>query len=221
MNETQAIAAKILDLINKKDFSYGELSRLTGIPKSALQRYATGVTEKIPVKRIEAIAKALNTTPAYLMGWDESGALPPTENNWLETHAIPVGQGDMGLLPIYGRVSAGPGIFAEEDIIGYDWISKKYANKEHFFLRVVGDSMSPKLDEGDLVLVRKQTSLDSGDVGVFIIDDMDGVVKKVEYGKDYIRLISFNHNYPPREFRGRDVLRIRVCGRVMKSEKNW
>lgn len=54
--------------------SYGDLSKLTGIPKSALQRYATGTTEKLPLPRLEAIAAALHLSTAYLMGWDEDAA---------------------------------------------------------------------------------------------------------------------------------------------------
>ena len=67
-----SIAAKISVLIKEKELSYAELSKLTSIPKSALQRYATGETCKIPLDRISAIASALGTTPAYLMGWEEA-----------------------------------------------------------------------------------------------------------------------------------------------------
>lgn len=63
---------RILEILKTSKMSYGELSKLTGISKSALQRYATGETAKIPIDRLEDIAKALNTTPAYLMGWEES-----------------------------------------------------------------------------------------------------------------------------------------------------
>ena len=66
------ISNRILNIILTKDISYGELSTLTGIPKSALQRYATGETEKIPIDRLELIAKALGTTTAYLMGWEDN-----------------------------------------------------------------------------------------------------------------------------------------------------
>lgn len=52
--------------------SYGELAALTGIPKSALQRYATGATTKLPLPRLEAIASALGVSAAYLMGWEEA-----------------------------------------------------------------------------------------------------------------------------------------------------
>jgi repressor LexA len=64
-------AAILLDLIKKENISYGELSIKTGIPKSAIQRYAIGETEKIPLTRIELLAKALGVTPQYLAGWDD------------------------------------------------------------------------------------------------------------------------------------------------------
>lgn len=65
------ISERILEAITSKEMSYGELSKLTGIPKSALQRYATGQTEKIPIDRLEAIANALGVDVAFLMGWSE------------------------------------------------------------------------------------------------------------------------------------------------------
>lgn len=63
------LSEKILTLMNEKNMSYGKLSKLTDIPKSALQRYAVGDTEKIPVDRLESIAYALGTTPTELMDW--------------------------------------------------------------------------------------------------------------------------------------------------------
>jgi transcriptional regulator with XRE-family HTH domain len=72
------ISNRILAIILERNISYGELSTKTGIPKSALQRYATGETEKIPIDRLHLIANALNTTTAYLMGWDNN--LAPTNS---------------------------------------------------------------------------------------------------------------------------------------------
>lgn len=68
MNER---SIRIKKAIDDSKLSYGDLAKLTGIPKSALQRYATGETEKVPIDRIEAIAKATDVASAYLMGWDE------------------------------------------------------------------------------------------------------------------------------------------------------
>ena len=64
------ISERMLNIILEKEISYGELSDKTGIPKSALQRYATGQTEKIPIDRLQIIASAIGTTPEYLMGWN-------------------------------------------------------------------------------------------------------------------------------------------------------
>lgn len=77
MNER---ADRIYKAIQKADLSYGELSRITGIPKSALQRYATGETTKIPLDRIESIAKATNVAASYLLGWNRE---PIPMDNWV------------------------------------------------------------------------------------------------------------------------------------------
>ena len=61
---------RIFAAMTERGLSYGELSRLTGIPKSALQRYATGETANIPIDRIEKIAEATGVAAEYLLGWD-------------------------------------------------------------------------------------------------------------------------------------------------------
>lgn len=66
------ISERLLKILSDNDISYGELSAKTSIPKSALQRYATGQTEKIPIARLEMIAKTIGTTPGILMGWEKS-----------------------------------------------------------------------------------------------------------------------------------------------------
>lgn len=67
-----ATAKRILDLMEEKSLSYAELSLMTGIAKSALQRYATGQTAKIPIDRLERIAAALETNAGYLIGWEDA-----------------------------------------------------------------------------------------------------------------------------------------------------
>jgi transcriptional regulator with XRE-family HTH domain len=84
VNIVSDISKRILDIILAKEISYGELADRTGIPKSALQRYATGETEKIPIDRLQIIAKAIGTTTAYLMGWEDADdplPLPSTKRD--------------------------------------------------------------------------------------------------------------------------------------------
>lgn len=185
-----------------------EVGNKIGVTKATVNRYETG---EIDIKRTIAVklAKVLNTTPAYIMGWeDEAHPLPG--------NAIPLSEMDFVNVPIIGRVAAGIACFAESNIIGYQPVESKYIQngEEYVFLRVVGDSMYPKLEDGDLVLVRCQASVDNGAFAVVNIDNEDGVVKKIIYGDDFIELVSINPMYPPRRFEGEDVLRIRVFGLV-------
>ncbi len=65
-------AQRITEAIMKSGYSYTELSKMTGISKSSLQRYATGETKKIPIDCIEKIALATNSDSKWLMGWDDA-----------------------------------------------------------------------------------------------------------------------------------------------------
>lgn len=67
-------AERISKAIGAKGISYAELEKITGVSKSALQRYATGQTKKIPIDVIEKIADATGVSARYLMGWDEKTA---------------------------------------------------------------------------------------------------------------------------------------------------
>ena len=80
--------------------------------------------------------------------------------------------------------------------------------------------MFPKIENGDIIQVHRQTSVDSGSIAVVLIDGEDGVVKRVEYGNDWIELHSINPMYPVRRFEGADVLRLRVVGLVKKIIKD-
>ncbi len=65
------ISERLYRQILSSGYSYGELSRLTGIPKSAIQRYATGETGKIPMDRLKLLAASLDVSAEYLMGWSQ------------------------------------------------------------------------------------------------------------------------------------------------------
>lgn len=102
MNER---AKRIYEAIERSGYSYPELSKITGISKSSLQRYATGETVKIPIDSIEAIAKATNTSAKYLMCWESATpTLTPTD---LRANTKPV--------PLVGRVAAGLSCHADEE----------------------------------------------------------------------------------------------------------
>lgn len=135
----------------------------------------------------------------------------------------PDGSEEYVKIPVIGRVAAGMGCLTDNEIIGYEKVDANdiRGGGEYRFLRVVGDSMYPIFIEGDLVLIRCQTSVDSGSYAVVIIDGEDGVIKRIVYDKDSIELHSINPMYPVRRFEGEDVFRIRVFGFVKEIKRKF
>ena len=66
------VSDRIRNQMERLSLSYGELSQITGLSKSAIHRYATGQTDKIPTEALEKLARALHVTPAFLTGWEQS-----------------------------------------------------------------------------------------------------------------------------------------------------
>ena len=204
------------------DITMDEFARFSGLSKgyiSMLEKNENPRT-KLPImpttKTLSCGAKAMSISVSELMDKLNKDETTPPD-------AIPLDK--MMLVPVVGTVRAGYGGLAFECDMGKETVDastlRGYDKNDFFYLKVKGDSMEPRLYEGDLVLVRKQTSIDNGSYGVVTIDDEEGVVKIVNYDKDSITLISQNHNYPPRKFIGAEVERIRVIGKVIESKSKF
>lgn len=204
MNIDNICGKRLRQLREDANMSLRDLSKLIGIGYATIGKYERGDVVNLKQSTIARLAEVFNVRPSYLMGYD-----------LLDAREIPA----QGTLPVIGMASAGKGVIASEDILWFEQADEKYCNSMYFYLQVTGDSMSPKIDDGDLVLVHRQTSVDSGSIGVFIVDGEQGYVKKVEYDKEYIHLLSFNPYYPPMVFEGPDVLRVYVVGRVMEMKR--
>lgn len=203
------ISKRLLQLIEDNDISYGELSKKTNIPKSALQRYATGETEKIPITRIEVIAKALNTTAQFIMGWDENESY----NN--DIFSIP------GINPIpktykrprLGTIAWGEPILAEENIEAYDDIPDSI--KCDFTLICKGDSMvNARINDGDIVYIKQQSQVDNGEIAAVLIDN-EATLKRVYIYEDKVVLQPENTKYPPFVYTKEDMNNIRILGKAV------
>lgn len=176
-----SVSNKILELMELKQVSYGELSKRTGIPKSALQRYATGETPKIPFDRIELIAKALNTSPEILLGWDKP-------NNAIDV---------TGFIDIVGRIAAGAPVLAEENII--DRIPTILKNPEEYFgLLVTGDSMiGAGIPDGAYAIIKKQNCAENGQIVACLVNGEDATLKRYREQGDSVMLLPENNAYNP------------------------
>ena len=122
-------------------------------------------------------------------------------------------------IPVYARVAAGIPLEASEEIIDREEIPKKWTEfGDYYGLRIRGDSMQPRIEEGDVVIVRKQSTADDGQTVIAIVNGNDAVCKKLKVYKDGIALVSNNPIYPPMYFSTSDTqdIPVRIIGRVVE-----
>ncbi len=187
--------------------SYQDLADRTGLSRSTLQRYETGGIKNIPLRRLNALAEGLETSVMYILGDTE-----PSNAEVLERGIYDV--------PVFDSVSAGFGAYADSNVISFipTFIGHAAENGEYLWINVKGDSMSPKIEDGDRILVRRLDSVENGSVAVVMIDD-EAYVKKIKFGRNWIELHSFNPYYPVRRLENEDAARVSVVGLVIEVSK--
>lgn len=127
-------------------------------------------------------------------------------------------------IPVLGDVAAGIPIEAVTDIVDYEEIDDAMAaTGEHFGLRIKGSSMEPRMMEGDVVIVRKQETAETGDTVVVMVNGDSATVKKIKYGSDGISLIPTNPAYDVQFYSAQDVesLPVRVIGKVVELRAKY
>lgn len=201
-----------------------DICRLTGIGKSAISQYLKG--SFVPKQqRVYAIAKALNVSESWLMGYDvppEPSKEPPKEpKNQKQSHSpelTPVEYNPTHKIPVLGRISAGLPLYAEEQIEGYVYTELNGGN-EYFGLRVKGDSMNAaRICEGDIIIVRQQEQVEDGEIAVVLIGGEDATVKRIH--RDGRTIILSPQSYNPEHIAQVYDLKetnIRVLGKVVQS----
>lgn len=191
--------------------SVDELAEKLGKNRATIYRYESSDIEKLPTTVLEPLADALKTTPAYLMGWEDDK--PADTLTVLPTEKI-------HMIPVFGSVAAGFGAYASSDILEYIplYIENDCDVDNTICITVKGQSMYPKIEEGDRIVVRRQDSVDNGRIAVVMIGD-EAVVKRVECEKNKLTLISINPEYPPRVIEGKDLEDVRIVGLVQEVMK--
>ena len=123
------------------------------------------------------------------------------------------------LIPVLGTVRAGIPIEAVENIIDYEEISEDMARQGEFFaLQIKGDSMEPRICEGDVVIVRKQSDIDSGDTAIVLVNGEEATIKKVQKFDGGINLIPSNPSYDVRTYTNEQIeaLPVQILGKVVE-----
>lgn len=122
-------------------------------------------------------------------------------------------------VPVLGDVRAGYPMEAVENIIDYEEIDEETARRGEFFaLRIKGDSMEPKFSEGDVVIVRKQETADSGDIVVALVNGDSATIKKLKRHQNGITLMPTNPTYEPMYYSNEEIMElpVTILGKVVE-----
>lgn len=202
---------KFYDLCISKGTKPNPVGKQLGVASSTITQWKQGALPSSEI--LLKIAEYFGVSIDYLLGNE------PIKTNI--TEVIPASQ--IYQIPVFATVSAGFGAYAANDVVDYMPIvlTNPHDAPDMLGIRVHGNSMYPKIEDGDTVIVRKQSSVDSGDIAVIMIDGEEGVVKKVVYGETWVELHSINPEYMVRRFEGEDLQRLRVVGLVKGVFKSF
>lgn len=204
----KAFAKNLQSYMNQKGIDRYQLCEALGFKYSTVSEWLSA--NKYPrIDKIELLADYFGIKKSDLIEGDAPNAeiLSTGENIYM--------------IPMFNSVSAGFGAYACSDVVDYIplHITNPVDVPEMLCIKVKGNSMYPKIENGDIIVVRKQESVDSGSIAVVLVDGEEGFVKRIVYDADTIELQSINPEYAPKVFKGPDVLRVRVVGLVKQIIK--
>ena len=194
------------DRIKEKRIQAGltqeELAEKLGLKKSAIAKYENRRVENIKRSIIQKMSDILDCTPSYLMGWDENVTIQTAQRSHYR-------------IPVLTTVAAGKPIYAEEDVL--QWIDYDKEPGDHVrACRIEGNSMIPRIQNGDTVIFDSELGWEDGDVVIATVNGDHATCKRIKKYADGIALLSDNANYAPMYFSGKEVneLPVKVIGRV-------
>ena len=200
------IGERIKQLREANSLTQEELAKRLETSKQTIYKYENQIITNIPSDKIEILAKIFKVSPIYLMGWDETNEESPPKKKGVK-------------IPVLGRVAAGVPIEMIEDILDYEEITEDVAKHgEYFALKIQGDSMTPRIWNNDVVIVRQQDDAENGDIVIATINGDDAVCKRLQKYNDGIALISLNPLYDPIYLKKDEIDEkpVRIIGKVVE-----
>lgn len=193
-------AKRLKDLRTEKGFDQSSICEALNIEQSTLSNYENGRRTPKPETLVK-MAALFNVSVDYLLG---------NEEQTKEVNAIPV----------LGTVQAGIPLEAIEDIIDYEEISPSLLEhgEEYFALQVKGDSMLPRMREGDVVIVRKQADVAHDDIAIVLVNGSEATIKRIVKSEAGIMLVANNPAYEPRFYSNKEIaeLPVIILGKVVE-----
>lgn len=207
------VGEKIREARLKKGYTQTELAELLGYKSRSSINKIEVEGRDIPRSSVIKFAKALDVTPAYLMGWEDK---PKPEQSLYDRfdNLHPV---KLKRFPLLGEIACGEPIYAEEDHESY--VSADADIRADFCLKAKGDSMiNADIHDGDVVFIRSQSMVENGEIAAVIIED-EATLKRVYYDRENnrLQLIAENPRYAPLVYTGEELnyIRIRILGKAV------
>ena len=188
----------------------GDIAKEVGVAVSTIQRYEKGKIEKIKLPVIEAIAKALQVDPAWLLCQTDRMTVSSVEVSSI-SNLIPLPQ--TYRIPLVGEIACGSPILAEENVEEILEIPQHI--KADFALRCHGDSMiGVHIHDGDIVYIRQQPDVDNGSIAAVCIEN-SATLKRVYKYPDKLFLSPANPQYEPLVYTGDELSQVRILGKAV------
>lgn len=208
------IGENIKYLRSERGCSQEELAKALGYKSyTTITKWESGVSEPT-LKMTNEIAKFFNVSVNDLCYTRLSKSVPRT-----------ISKRKVGIvINVLGRVAAGIPIDAITDIIDTEEISEELSKTGEFFgLKIKGDSMTPTICDGDVVIVRQQDDAESGDIVIATINGDEATCKRLRKYKEGIELISVNPSYDPFEFSNQEIIDkpVKIIGKVVESRRKF
>ena len=225
MLSNKELGKYLKDSRNAKGLSLRQVNKISDISYSHLNMIENGKRNVTPAL-LKNLAKLYGLD--YIDLYEKAGYIDLIEDEKKDMlkkiGAIPLSEIETTKIPVLGKVKAGYNYLAQENIIDYIAFNIDGADKENYYaLYVIGDSMEPLFDDGDIVIVHKQNDFNNGDNCVILINGDEATIKKVYKGTTGIKLQAVNPYYPPRIFTEDEIknLPVKVIGVVEKSIRNF
>lgn len=194
----------------------GELAQKVGYTShSSIAKVESGTID-LPQSKIEAIAKALQTSPAYLLGLAQHDAAHIWQTHTFE-NVTPI---HTQRVPMLGEIACGKPIWSNEDRESY--VQAGVNIKADFCLIARGDSMiGARIHDGDIVFCRSQNMVENGEIAAVIIGD-EATLKRVYYYPDKQKLVlqAENPKYEPFVYVGSELDEINIIGKAIAFQSD-
>lgn len=202
---------RLKQLRKERNINQRELSEYLKVAPSTISMYENGQREP-NFEVLEVLADFFNVDMNYLLGKTD------------KTTKLIIDKPQGLKIPVLGTVAAGIPISAVEDILDYEEVPQSWENQGEFFaLKIKGDSMEPRMESDDVVIVKQQPDANSGDTVIVLVNGDDATCKRLQKTDNGIMLVSTNPKYPPMFYSNEDIQTkpVVILGKVVELRQKY